>query len=104
MQVIGEIRAGIGKAHRRKEHAKAGIYDQWLEDMLSHFAGRIIDFDADCAQVWGALLSGERADPHTIDKQIAAIAIVRNMTLVTRDTGFRAMVAGKVNLLDPFLA
>ncbi|MNR63223.1 hypothetical protein D3C85_1854580 [compost metagenome] len=72
--------------------------------MLNHFAGRIIDFDADSAQVWGALLSADKKDPHTIDKQIAAIAIVRNMTLVTRDSGFRAVIAGRVTLLDPFLA
>jgi toxin FitB len=103
VQVIGEIRAGIAKAYRRKEAVKAGIYERWLDDLLSHFAERVIDFDADCAQVWGALLSHEKKDPHTIDKQIAAIAIVRNMTLVTGDNGFHAIVADKVGLIDPFL-
>jgi predicted nucleic acid-binding protein len=102
VQAIGEIRAGIAKARRRKERLKAGIYEHWLGGLLDSFAGRIIEFDADCAQVWGALLAGERNDPHTIDKQIAAIAIVRDMTLVTRDSGLRSVSAAQVRLLDPF--
>lgn len=32
-----------------------------------------------------ALLSGQKKDPHAIDKQIAAMALIRDMTVVTRD-------------------
>jgi predicted nucleic acid-binding protein len=87
VQVIREIRAGVSKLRRQKDHAKAQVYEQWLETLLQEYGNRIVEFDADCAQLWGTLLSGGKKDPHTIDKQIAAIAMVRDMTLVTRDSG-----------------
>jgi predicted nucleic acid-binding protein len=104
VQVIGEIRAGVAKAIRRKDHPKAEVYEQWLETLLQEYSDRIIEFDADCAQVWGTLLSGEKKDPHTIDKQIAAIAMIRDMTLVTRDSGggFRTIVDRGLKVLNPF--
>jgi predicted nucleic acid-binding protein len=104
VQVIGEIRAGIAKAARRKDSRKAVIYEQWLETLLEEYGNRIIEFDADCAQVWGTLLSGEKKDPHTIDKQIAAIAMVWDMTLVTRDSGggFKTIVSRNLKVLNPF--
>ena len=41
-------------------------------------------FDADTAQVWGRL---RVANPeHEFDKQIAAIALVNDLTVVTRNT------------------
>ena len=106
VQVIGEIRAGIAKLMRKSERHRAEVYEQWLDILLQEYADRIIEFDADCAQVWGNLLSGERKDPHTVDKQIAAIAILRDMTLVTRDTGggFGMFADGYLTLLNPFKA
>lgn len=104
VQVIGEIRAGISKAARQKDSRKAEVYEQWLETLLQEYGNRIIEFDADCAQVWGTLLSGEKKDPHTVDKQIAAIAMVWDMTLVTGDNGggFRAIVGRKLKVVNPF--
>jgi predicted nucleic acid-binding protein len=104
VQVIGEIRAGIAKAARRKDSRKAVIYEQWLETLLQEYGNRIIEFDADCAQVWGTLLSGEKKDPHTVDKQIAAIAMVWDMTLVTRDSGggFKTIISTNLMVLNPF--
>lgn len=104
VQVIGEIRAGIAKAVRNKDRRKAEVYEQWLDNLLAEYGDRIIEFDADCAQIWGTLLSGEKKDPHTIDKQIAAIAMMRNMTLVTRDTGggFTTIADRDLKILNPF--
>ncbi|MET0855146.1 MAG: type II toxin-antitoxin system VapC family toxin [Telluria sp.] len=104
VQVIGEIRAGITKAARQKDGRKAEIYERWLETLLREYGTRIIEFDADCAQVWGALLSGEKKDPHTMNKQIAAIAMVWDMTLVTRDSGggFKTIVGRNLKVLNPF--
>ena len=52
----------------------------WRESFDS-FGQRILAFDADAAQVWGHL---RVPDPgHAIDKQIAAIALVNDLTLVT---------------------
>ena len=104
VQVIGEIRAGIAKAMRNRDRRKAQVYEEWLGTLLQEYGDRIIEFDADCAQIWGILLSGEKKDPHTIDKQIAAIAIMRNMTLVTGDTGggFTKIADGHLKLFNPF--
>jgi toxin FitB len=57
-------------------------------------------FGADAAQVWGRL---RVPDPsHELDKQIAAIALVSDLTLVTRNTaGFNGT---GVKLLNPFLS
>lgn len=104
VQVVGEIRAGIAKAMRNSDRRKAEVYEQWLGMLLQEYGERIIEFDADCAQIWGTLLSGEKEDPHTIDRQIAAIAIMRNMTLVTRDTGggYSLIADGHLRFFNPF--
>jgi predicted nucleic acid-binding protein len=104
VQVLGEIRAGIAKAKRQRDDKRADVYEQWLEILVQEYGGRIIEFDADSAQVWGTLLSGEKKDPHTIDKQIAAIAIMRDMTLVTRVSGggFKTIPGGNLRILNPF--
>lgn len=106
VQVIGEIRAGIAKLRRRRagdDLQRAAAYEAWLhQELLTGYGERVIDFDADCALLWGELLSGEKKDPHTIDKQIAAMALLRDMTVVSRDRGdsFRAIPGLK--LLNPF--
>jgi predicted nucleic acid-binding protein len=104
VQVIGEIRAGISKAYRQKDNQKAPVYEKWLEALVAEFENRIIPFDADSAQLWGTLLSGGKKDPHTIDKQIAAIAMMHDMTLVTRDRGggFSTISSRDLKIVDPF--
>ncbi|WLI88954.1 type II toxin-antitoxin system VapC family toxin [Massilia sp. R2A-15] len=104
VQVIGEIRAGIARAARKNDLRKVEMYEQWLEALLEHYGHRVIEFDADSAQVWGALLSDAKKDPHTVDKQIAAIALIRDMTLVTRDGGggFRSIADASLKILNPF--
>jgi predicted nucleic acid-binding protein len=101
VQVIGEIQAGIARLRRRRdaESAKrATLYEGWLDGLLGEFAERVLDFDKEAARVWGALLSNENKDPHTIDKQIAAVALVNSLVLVRRDHG------GGLRLIDPFTA
>lgn len=104
VQVIGEIRAGIAKLVRAGETGRAALFERWLEELLMEYAGRVLDFDADSAQLWGTLLRGDKRDPHTVDKQIAAIAISRGLTLVTRDSGggFAAIPGGVLAILNPF--
>ena len=66
--------------------------------MSKSFGERILAFDTDAAQVWGHL---RVPDPsHALDKQIAAIALVNDLTLVTRNI---ADFAGSgVKLANPF--
>lgn len=108
VQVLGEIRAGIAKLKRNgapEELKKAATYEKWIQDgLLGQYANPVIEFDADSAQIWGALLSGEKKDPHTIDKQIAAIALMRDMTVVTRDSGEAFSQIPNLKVFNPFSA
>ncbi|WP_246262447.1 hypothetical protein [Aromatoleum evansii] len=52
--------------------------------VVADYADRILGFDLDCAQVWGKLMSP--SPRHPIDKQIAAIALIYDLTVVTWNT------------------
>ena len=69
----------------------------WLP-LSNSFGERVLAFDTDAAQIWGHL---RVPDPsHALDKQIAAIAFVNDLTLVTRNI---ADFAGSgVKLANPF--
>ena len=54
-----------------------------MASVVESFSERILAFDADAAQVWGHLRVPDPA--HPIDKQIAAMALVNDLTLVTRN-------------------
>ena len=45
---------------------------------------RILRFDRKCPQVWGRLMAPRPQRP--VDKQIAAIALLHDLTVVTRNT------------------
>jgi toxin FitB len=51
--------------------------------MLNEYAFNILGFEADAAQVWGKLRFPHHEN--AIDKQVAAIAMVNCLTLVTRN-------------------
>jgi predicted nucleic acid-binding protein len=66
--------------------------------VLEHFGDRVLALDGEAAQLWGHL---RVPDPnHAIDKQIAAIALLRDLTVVTRHTDGFASTG--VRLLNPF--
>ncbi|UJB33272.1 type II toxin-antitoxin system VapC family toxin [Chromobacterium sp. Beijing] len=95
---VGDIRRGIENLKHRGDLKQAGLLEQWLDTITQEFSQRILNFDADCAQVWGKLMS-----PHpqnAVDKQIAAIALIHDLTIVTRNSGDFAGTG--VKLLNPF--
>jgi toxin FitB len=57
--------------------------EEWLEALLSEYRDFILDMDTDIAQLWGRLrvLHPENA----LDKQIAATALIHDLTVVTRN-------------------
>ena len=66
--------------------------------MLLDYSHRILALDGDAAQIWGCL---QVPDPNNaIDKQIAAIALLHDLTLVTRNTADFKRTG--VRLLNPF--
>ncbi len=83
VQTIGEIRRGMENIRRRGDLEQAQRLETWLDLLVSDYRDRILEFDLDCAQVWGKLMS---PNPHRpIDKQIAAIALIYDLTVVTRN-------------------
>lgn len=59
------------------------------QDLERVFQGRILPFDEDAARAYGVIHGKMRAAGRAIgilDSQIAAIALVRNLTVATRDT------------------
>lgn len=84
-QTIGEIRRGIENLRCRGDFAQVRALERWLADLLHEYADRILAFDLECAQHWGRLMSPDPA--HAVDKQIAAIALLYDMTIVTRNVG-----------------
>jgi predicted nucleic acid-binding protein len=95
---VGELRRGIELVRYRGDVQRALLLATWLEDVLTDFAAHILPFDADAAQVWGKLRVPDPA--HELDKQIAAIALINDLTLVTRNTADFASTG--VRLRNPF--
>ena len=99
VQTVGEIRRGLENIRHRGDLAQARKLEKWLEALASDYADRILSFDADSAQVWGRLMSPHHA--HPVDKQIAAIALIHDLAVVTRNVDdFRGT---GVRLLNPFV-
>jgi predicted nucleic acid-binding protein len=98
---IGELRRGVELIRHRGDLEQAIVLENWLKTILSEFADRILAFDAEAAQVWGRL---RVPDPNNaLDKQIAAIALVHDMTVVTRNTkDFEGMGLSLINPFDEF--
>ncbi|QNI79171.1 PIN domain protein [Synechococcus sp. RS9909] len=95
---IGELRRGVELIRYRGDHPQAQLLEQWLLEVLETYGDRVLDLDGDAAQIWGRL---RVPNPHNaIDKQIAAIALLHNLTVVTRNTDDFAGCG--VRLLNPF--
>jgi len=82
-QTIGEIRRGQEIIRYRGDLPQARKLEKWLDLIVADYADKILSFDAECALVWGKLMSPHHANP--IDKQIAAIALIYDLTVVTRN-------------------
>lgn len=99
-QVIGELRFGIERLWHRGDMPQAQRVDQWFQIVLDQYALRILAFDLKCAAIWGTLMGVN--DQHIVDRQIAAIALVYDLTVVTRNTTHFAETG--VRLINPFSA
>lgn len=82
-QTIGEIRRGLENIRHRGDLSQAKRLEKWLDLVAADYADRVLSFDEECAQVWGRLMSPNHQ--HPIDKQIAAIALINDLKVVTRN-------------------
>jgi toxin FitB len=95
---VGELRRGVERIRHRGDAEQARRLEAWLASVVGSFGERILAFDADAAQVWGHLRVPNPA--HALDKQIAAIALLNDLTLVTRNVA--DFEGSGVKLANPF--
>jgi len=100
VQVIGELQSGIDGLKLRGDIPQALVLQRWLNKIMDHYAERIISFELTCALAWGTLMGIN--DQNAVDRQIAAIALVYDLTIVTRNTSHFAGTGARV--VNPFLA
>jgi predicted nucleic acid-binding protein len=102
---ISEIELGIAKANRQGASRKAEALMQWLAGITHLYGGRLLSLDIEAARLTGRLLDrayGRGWDPGYEDAAIAATAVARGFTVVTRNT--RHFQTMDVPCLDPYVA
>lgn len=80
---IGELRRGVELIRHRGDTRQANRLEKWLDALLEEYRDYILDINPDIAQIWGRLRV-----PHpenSLDKQIAATALIYDLTVVTRN-------------------
>ena len=83
VQVVGELRACARRLRLRGDIIQADRLDKWIDSLVEEHGSHLLEFDLECAQIWGLLMG---ASPHNpVDKQIAAMAYCRGLTVVTRN-------------------
>ena len=92
---LGELRKGVA-AKRRTDAETADRLAVWVDEIERNFVDRVLPVDAAAARIWGEL-SAARSLP-VVDTLIAATAMTRGLTLVTRNT--RDVAATGVIVLD----
>ena len=96
---VGELRRGVELIRHRGDVQQAQLLEAWLAALLADYESHILTFDSEAAQVWGRLRVPHAE--HELDKQIAAIALVNDLTVVTRNTADFGGTGVKV--MNPFL-
>lgn len=95
---IGELRRGVELIRHRADTLQANQLEKWLDTLLTEYQDHILDINQDIAQLWGRLRV-----PHSenaLDKQIAATALIYDLTVVTRN--HKDFSKTGVRLLNPF--
>ena len=95
---VGELRRGVELIRHRGDRRQATQLEKWLDQLLGDYEDRVLDITGDIAQLWGRLRV-----PHpenALDKQIAATALIYDLTVVTRN--HKDFSKTGVRLLNPF--
>jgi predicted nucleic acid-binding protein len=99
--VLAELLAGIERLPVGRR--RAGLQDGLDTALAPFITSRILPFDIAAARAYGSLLARARAAGKAIffsDGQIAAIALVKNFAVATRDAG--PFLAAGVKVIDPW--
>ncbi len=95
---VGELRRGVELIRHRGAARQANQPEKWPEGLLTEYQDHILDINPNIAQLWGRLRV-----PHAenaLDKQIAATALIYELTVVTRN--HKDFVKTGVPVLNPF--
>ncbi len=98
---LGEIRKGIEALNDPIGSVRRQALIEWLEqDLPTFFLGRVLPVDASVADRWGRLQAQAARPLPAIDSLLAATALHRNLTLVTRNLkDFSGM---KLSVINPW--
>lgn len=94
---IGEIRRGIERL-RHKDEVQAKAIERWLAGLRRFYQDRIVPIDVEIAERWGRLSAA--ATLPAMDGLLAATALTRDWTVVTRNVGDFAPSGARV--LNPW--
>ncbi|MCP3665825.1 MAG: type II toxin-antitoxin system VapC family toxin [Gammaproteobacteria bacterium] len=95
---VGELRRGVELIRYRGDMRQANQLEKWLDALMAEYQDHILNINQDIAQLWGRLRA-----PHpenALDKQIAATALIYELTVVTRN--HKDFVKTGVRVLNPF--
>jgi hypothetical protein len=95
---VGELRRGVELIRHRGDAEQARKLERWLERVVDGYGESLLPLDQDAAQIWGKLRV-----PHpenALDKQIAATALLHDLTVVTRNE--QDFASTGVRTLNPF--
>ena len=95
---VGELRTGVERLRHRGDVKQAERLERWLKQVTQSYADAILPFDEETAHVWGRLRVPNPENP--LDKQIAATALIHDLTVMTRNTEHFAPTG--VRLKNPF--
>jgi len=95
---VGELRTGVERLRHRGDIAQAKRLERWLGQITKAYGEVILPIDEETAHVWGRLRVPNPENP--LDKQIAATALIHDLTVVTQNTPHFAPTG--VRLLNPF--
>lgn len=96
---FGEIIVGIEQA-ARINIPLADRLRTFLADLESYYDKRILTFGMQDAKQWGAL--AQRLGNRSVDLQLAATALVHDLTVVTRNV--RHFAPAGVRVVDPWVS
>jgi toxin FitB len=96
---IGELRTGVERLKYRGDVPQAKRLERWLRQITTAHAGSILSIDEETAHVWGRLRVPNPENP--LDKQIAATALIHDLTVVTRNIQHFDLTG--VRLRNPFI-